>query len=162
MTRRVVRTAGTPRTRSAADRIACGTVTPGPAAAPSARQLLEQPRLELLRVDATRRRDETAHLPASDEPPPAELDALELAVPRPRPDRRRPEPHVRRVEDLGRLGERDPIRGRARHRSVPRWARGCGLRGPAVLRRAAVLACGAVPARAAVLARGGVLAAGVR
>src|SRR5215210_9444571 len=114
--RLAARTGGSRRTRSAADRMAGGGVMRSRAVAASAPQVLEQARLELLRADAARRRDETADLAASHETSSAQLDALELSASRPRPDRCRAELHVRCVEDRSGLGESDPVRSGPRHR----------------------------------------------
>jgi len=85
---------------------------------PSALELLEQGRLEVVCADPPRAGDERLDLAPADEAPAAQLDALELAGPRPRPDRLGPEPDVHRFEDLAGLGEGDPVGCRRRHQSL--------------------------------------------
>src|SRR5207249_9072881 len=72
-------------------------------AARSAGQILEQPCLEMIRANPPRWRYERADLAASDESPPAELDAGESAAAGPGPDRGRAKTHVGCLQDLGRL-----------------------------------------------------------
>ena len=76
-------------------------------------------RLDVLGADAPRRRDQRPDLAAPDEAAAAELDALEPPGPRPAADRRRREVDVGRGQDLGRLGQGDPV-GRRRPSSVGR------------------------------------------
>ena len=71
----------------------------------SASEVLEQDRLDILGTDPARRGDERPDLAAPDEPPATELDALELAGPRPAADRGRREVDVRGGQDVGRLGQ---------------------------------------------------------
>src|SRR4249920_2426502 len=93
------------------ERIAAGSINrPG-----SAAQVLEQDRLDVLEVDATRWRHERADLAPADEPTTTELDALQAAGPRPAADRRRAEVNVGGGQDLGRFGKGDPV-GRGDHR----------------------------------------------
>src|SRR6187397_301015 len=104
-------TCGWSRTR---ERIAAGSITRWLG---STAQVLEQDGLHVLQVDASRRRHERTDLAAADEPPSAELDALKPAGPRPTADRRRSEMDVGRGQDLGRLGEGDPVRRRGHRQS---------------------------------------------
>src|SRR3954471_23948636 len=91
----------------------------------SAREVLEHARLEVLGLHSPWPGDERLDLPAAHEPSSAQLDALELAGPRPAADRRRREPDIGLLEDLGGFRERDPVGG-GRHR---RGSVGGGRRG---------------------------------
>src|SRR6478672_8855002 len=107
-TRMTLATCGRSMTR---ERIAAGSISrPG-----SAAQVLEQDRLDVLEVDAPRRRHERPDLSSADEAPTTELDALQAAGARPAADRRRAEMDVGGGQDLGRFGKGDPV-GRGDHR----------------------------------------------
>ena len=69
------------------------------------------------RSDAPGRRHQRPDLAAPDEAPTPELDALQPTGTRPAADRGRSEMDVGGGQDLGRLGESDPVR-RGGHRSV--------------------------------------------
>jgi hypothetical protein len=88
------------------------------APARSVPELLEQAWLEVAGADPAGRGHERPNLATAHEPPPAQLDALDLACPRPATDRRRPEPDVRGGEDLRGLPETDPV-GRGRRHGQP-------------------------------------------
>src|SRR5689334_3015936 len=82
----------------------------------SCRELFEQPRLQISRPNTARARLEQApDLRASDVDAPSRADALELAGSRPTRERAAADRNVRRREDGGGLGERDPVRRDARH-----------------------------------------------
>jgi hypothetical protein len=89
----------------------------GRAARRSAPELLEQCRLDVVGAHPARAGDEGLHLAAPDEATAAELDALELPGPGPRADRLGPEADVGGLEDLARLGQRDPVGRSGCHQS---------------------------------------------
>src|SRR3954466_8607218 len=72
-------------------------------------QILEQPGLEVAGANPSRRGDQRLDLASANEPLAAELDARELADPRPTPDRLGPEVDVRGREELRRLLQADPV-----------------------------------------------------
>ena len=110
--RMTLATCGWSRTRA---RIAAGSISRRPGQPPRSSN---RTGWTSSRLDATGRRDERPDLAAPDEPPATELDALEPAGPRPAADRRRAEMDVGRGQDLGRLGEGDPVRRRGHRQSV--------------------------------------------
>jgi hypothetical protein len=67
-------------------------------------------------MDTPRRCQQRPDLAAPDEPPAADLDALELPVAGPATNRLAPKPDVRSRQDVGRFGKRDPVGGGAGHR----------------------------------------------
>ena len=91
-------------------------------------QSSNRPGWRSLGTDGPRRCDQRPDLAALDVAPSAELDALELAGARPAADRRRREVDVGGLEDLGRLGQRDPVGRGAGHLSRPRPGWGLRLR----------------------------------
>src|SRR4051794_22911219 len=81
----------------------------------SAAEVLEQPGLEVLGAHASRCRDQRPDFAPPDEPASTELDARQASRACPAPDRLGAEADVRGGQDVGRLGERDPVGG-SRHR----------------------------------------------
>src|SRR6478672_10462772 len=88
-------------------RIACGSIL-----GRSGTEVFEQNGLDILGTDPTRGGDERADLATTDEPAPAELDALEPARTSPAADGRRREMDVRGGQDVRCLDEGDPVGGR--------------------------------------------------
>jgi hypothetical protein len=72
--------------------------------------------MEISGANPARRRQQRPNLAAPDEATAADLDALELARPRPSTDRLAAEANVRRRQHVGGLGEGDPIRRGSSHR----------------------------------------------
>jgi hypothetical protein len=78
-------------------------------------QVLEQPRLDVLDVDAPWGRHQRPDLAPPDEPAATQLDARQAPAPRPASDGLRTKVDVGGGKDLGSLGQRDPV-GSCRHR----------------------------------------------
>jgi hypothetical protein len=81
----------------------------------SAGHVLEETWLEISGSNSTRRGQQGPDLASTDESSAADLDALELAGPGPVPDRLAAEVDICRGEDIGRLGDRDPVGSRRGH-----------------------------------------------
>jgi hypothetical protein len=75
----------------------------------SAGHVLEEAGLEIGGVDPPRRREQRPDFAAPDEPPTADLDALELPAPGPAADRLAAKADVGRGQQIGGFGKGDPV-----------------------------------------------------
>jgi hypothetical protein len=95
--------------------MAAGSLTSEPPLA-SAGHVLEETGLEIGGVDTSRRGQQRPDFAAPDEPPTADLDALELPAPGPAADRLAPKADVGRCQQIRGFGKGDPVGGCAGHR----------------------------------------------
>src|SRR5664279_5643848 len=106
------------RPRTARPAIRPGAGGSGGARWPVGSKVLEEPRLDVLGGDASAGTQQRADLDPAHVAAATQLQRLEPTLARPPADRLRTEVNVRAVENLARLSERDPVRGRTAHRGV--------------------------------------------